>query len=188
MFSLLGAKHCTFPPTLYYISIFIIFDIMNTLLIATATICLSFTPMAAINEEYCNGLFHYCIEYPADFKGQGEANNGDGQTFVSADGARILAFGKLAIDADGEETIQSSFKIVSSSLEITTKVVKPSWYIVSGKDLQGNIVYRKTIMKTIDYKDNGRSDTKVLQTLMIIYPPSLEEKYKDYCAYIAKSL
>ena len=64
---------------------------MKKLLLAVATICLSFT--TGTDNEYCNTRFRYCEQYPAGFTGQGESANGDGQTFLSADKeARMAAW------------------------------------------------------------------------------------------------
>ncbi|MVT08599.1 hypothetical protein [Chitinophaga tropicalis] len=158
---------------------------MKKLLIAVAAICLSFTTGA--DNEYCNARFQYCVKYPAGFTGQGESANGDGQTFLSADKeARMAAWGRLVVEE--KETIQSQYNLYTTGLQITYKVIKPTWLIISGKDREGNIVYMKIVKKTIDYLDSGKKDTEVFQGLTIHYPPSQQAKYKDYCAYIAKSL
>lgn len=141
-------------------------------------------------KDYCNTRFSFCISYPKNLKGQGEAGNGDGQIFQSADGKVVLrAFGRLKADpADYDDGINASFKLETTDVKVVYKVIKPTWFIFSGTDKDGNTVYQKTILKKIQYLGDDGEDTWVYQTIMIAYPPALQHQYKDYCTYISKSL
>jgi hypothetical protein len=55
----------------------------------------------------------------------------------------------LNVETAGEgtqETLQSSFNADLKSDEIAYKLLKPTWYVVSGKQ-EGDIFYNKTIIK-----------------------------------------
>src|ERR1041385_1585764 len=48
---------------------------------------------------YTNVRFHYSICYPQDLLvPQGEAENSDGQKFVAKDGAKLIVFGRNALN------------------------------------------------------------------------------------------
>ncbi|WP_212005025.1 hypothetical protein [Chitinophaga sp. HK235] len=133
------------------------------------------------------------MEYPQDFKGEGESTSGDGQTFMARQGsAKIWAFGHLVLDPrDLDENadpdpMKYELKSATSDYKVAYKVVKPNFFIFSGTDDKGNIVYCKTVKRKIDYL--GDPATEVFQTVMILYPAAEQEKYKDYCTYIAGSL
>ncbi|HVI48609.1 MAG TPA: hypothetical protein VM802_27320 [Chitinophaga sp.] len=151
--------------------------------ISMALLLCSFSP-GDKDKEYCNGRFVFCITYPNNFKGEGESPNGDGQIFTGGDGAEIRAFGSLAI-TDFDQ-ITDVYKTAVSDIKVVYKVVKPSYFIFSGTDKSGNIVYRKTIKKNVNYLGEGA--TAVFQTLMITYPAASQAKYAGYCTTIAKSL
>nr|WP_295863592.1 hypothetical protein [uncultured Chitinophaga sp.] len=157
-----------------------------------AILCLSFT--AGPRKQYCNNRFQFCMEYPDDFKAEGESGNGDGQTFSAPKGtAKIFAFGQLVMDpADIDEHVQPgtdplkyNFRSVTKGLKVAYQVIKPTYYIYSGTNNKGEIVYCKTAKRKIDYMG---SESDVFQTIMITYPAAEQDKYKDYCTYIAGSL
>lgn len=143
--------------------------------------------------QYCNSRFQFCMEYPQDFRANGESGNGDGQTFTAkTGGAKITAYGSLALDprdldeSNDPDPLKYQFKQATDGLKLAYKVIKPNYYIFSALNAKGNIVYCKTVKRKIDYL--ATPGTEVLQTLMIEYPPSEQDKYKDYCTYIAGSL
>ncbi|NSL85629.1 hypothetical protein [Chitinophaga solisilvae] len=156
--------------------------------IAAVILTCVFSSFTLQRSEYCNARFGFCAGYPKGFTGKGESANGDGQTFTSADGkAVILIFGALADDTDVEgDIVQDRFRTASSGYKVVYKVIKPNWFIFSGTDKSGNTVYCKTVKRNIKYM--GEDPTDVFQTIMITYPPADQEKYRDYCAYIAGSL
>lgn len=142
------------------------------------------------DQDYCNGRFQFCITYPANFKGQGESGNGDGQTFIAADKkATILAWGELRFDDEDQPSrasLDAMMKSYLSDFKVTYKVKKPGYFILSGTDKDGNFIYQKTALKKISYA--GSADTQVFQTIRITYPAAQQAQYAAYCSYIAKAL
>jgi hypothetical protein len=139
-------------------------------------------------KEYCNVRFSFCIKYPDGFIGQGESGNGDGQKFLSKDKqAEVTVFGMLVLEEVNDD-FSAQFKLASKDLNVTYKVLKPDWFILSGTDKKGNIVYQKTVLKKISYMGEATKDTPVLQTWMITYPPSEQKTYGRYCSVISKGL
>lgn len=82
----------------------------------------------------------------------------------------------VSIETGGKpEELQASFERDLQSDEITYKVIKPTWYVISGKQ-EGDIFYNKTITK------NG-----VLQYLRIRYPVKDKTIMDDIIPKIAAS-
>ncbi|PZR41035.1 MAG: hypothetical protein DI538_02265 [Azospira oryzae] len=139
-------------------------------------------------KEYCNERYAFCVPYPDAFTGQGESGNGDGQTFLSKDKqAEILAYGEMAIE-EISENLTDVYQNAASHLNVSYKVVKPDWFVISGLNKEGKIVYRKTVKKKIHYAGDENEDTFIYQTLMITYPQSQQRIYGSYCGLISKSL
>lgn len=135
--------------------------------------------------QYCNARFDFCIPYPGAFQKQPEPENQDGLIFLSADKhTEIRAFGRLAIEDLNE--LSQEFAIASSEIKVTYHKMEKNWFIFSGIDKDGKIVYRKTVKKTINYMGQGKQE--VFQTLMITYPATEQSTYGPYCKQIAKSL
>jgi len=89
---------------------------------------------------------------------------------------------------DLNETVSVEFQRAIRNISISYKVTKPDWFIVSGLDKEGNIVYQKTVRKNIAYMGEKQPATEVYQTLMITYPKSQQDKYASYCGVISKKL
>ena len=137
------------------------------------------------DKNYCNERFHFCIKYPSSFKLKEEAANGDGAIFVSADKkAEIRAYGSLAIE--GMDQLEHEFKQASGDVKVTYQAKKANWFVFSGTDKKGNLIYQKTAKKNIDYL--GDKNTPVFQTIRLIYPPEQKDQYNACCTVIAKSL
>lgn len=154
---------------------------MKMILLAVWPLFFAFTP-AGNEKQYCNGRFAFCVVYPNDFVAQGESANGDGQVFISGDNeASITVYGSLAVDEFS--TLSQRFAVETKEIKITYQLKKDNWFVFSGTDKNGMVVYMKTFKKTIDPYHNGATD--VFQTCSIIYPPARQEKYKAYCEYIA---
>lgn len=155
------------------------------------------TPIDTGYQEYCNARFGCCIEYPQGFKGEGESQNGDGQSFLSKDKkAEISVWGRLMledIDADektGKVTMEKAFQSSASDIKVVYKSVheKEKWFIYSGTDKEGNIVYRKEVLKKIQYFTDTKPDTWVWYVIYYQYPAAMQAQYGAYCGKIAKSL
>lgn len=136
------------------------------------------------NKTYCNGRYSYCIQYPNDFKGLGESDNGDGQIFISKDRkAEIRAYASLFDDE--YTTLKTNLEYAENRSQITYKVVKKNSFIISGYNSDGHVFYQKSILLLKDYW--GHKNTKILHTLVITYPKSQLKKYNNYCKIIANS-
>ncbi|MDF2193477.1 hypothetical protein [Paraflavitalea sp. CAU 1676] len=135
-------------------------------------------------KDYCNPRFDFCIKYPSTFKNTQQSENNDGATFTSKDQrAQILAYGRLVVE--DLDKLEQEFGFATDKIKIHYKVMKGSWFIFSGVDTAGNIIYQKTVKKAVNYM--GDPGTEVFQTVRISYPPSQQNEYKDYCGIIAKS-
>jgi hypothetical protein len=102
-------------------------------------------------KQYVNARFNYVISYPAGLLvPQGEADNGDGQRFLSRDGsAEMLVWGS---NNALNETLRSSFGKESRERTrehpdrvVTYKRLKGNAYVVSGYQ-DGKVFYRKTML------------------------------------------
>lgn len=135
--------------------------------------------------SYCNNRFHFCVEYPATFSKQQKPDNNDGMIFLSSDRkTEIRTFGSLATEPFNE--LSQELEMATEDKIVTYKSVKKDWFIISGTDKEGNIFYRKTVKKKINYIGTG--ETEVFQTLMITYPSVQKGAYSSFCSKIAKSL
>jgi hypothetical protein len=135
-------------------------------------------------KNYCNARFIFCIDYPADFIGEGEAGNGDGQIFSSKNhGVEIRAFGSNA----QESSLAYEYRLCKKNIRLTYTLFRPSYFILSGVDPMGRIVYQKTVRRRISNEIQGKN-CPVFQTLMITYVAADSTRYKNYCRRIAKSL
>lgn len=117
-------------------------------------------------KTYTNVRFQYSVCYPRDlFVPQGEAENGDGQKFLSRGGAQMVVFGwNNALN----ESLRSVMKETGSRMagrsgRITYEVIKTKWFVVSGKT-DGSIFYAKTILSgnqfksfALTYRDSDRA-------------------------------
>jgi hypothetical protein len=145
------------------------------------------TPKTKNYKTYCNDRFQFCIDYPSSFIPQEEPINGDGRTFLSRDEkAQITAYGGFAL-VDVSATLDQYFEMVTSDIELSYKVLKKDYFIISYFNKNGDIVYSKTILKKIAYMGSGEKDTDVFQTLMITYPKNQTHLYDSYCKKIMKS-
>lgn len=143
----------------------------------------AFTPQDDYS-SYCNARFSFCIKYPKAFQKGKEADNGDGAVFTSKDKkTEIRGYGSLAVE--DFDKLEQRFKLATETLTVTYKTMKADWFVFSGTDGSGNIIYQKTVKKKIDYF--GDAGTPVFQTLRISYPAEQQKNYGEYCRVIAKS-
>ena len=124
---------------------------------AVALLALGFgtaTPAAAqsranplATNTYANARFGYSLCYPpALLKPQGEADNGDGQKFLGADGAELLVWGE---NNALENTLTQAMEDAQASMAqdkgtVIYKASKDNWFVISG-EIGDNIYYQKTI-------------------------------------------
>ena len=127
-------------------------------------------------KTYTNARFAYSISYPASLlKPQGEAENGDGQAFRSADGrAEMRVYGGYNVNNESLRAVYDQ-AVNEWGGGVSYKVMKPDWFVVSAL-VNGKIRYRKTMLR----KD-------VLETFEIEYDQSQKATYDSVTARIAKS-
>jgi hypothetical protein len=125
-------------------------------------------------DTYSNARFAYSISYPGKILiPQGEAENGDGQTFRSSDGhAEMRVFGRYNAM---NETLRSAFASAQEGKSVTYKLLKGNFYVVSGHH-DGKIFYEKTLLKGDTFK-----------TFMIEYDESEASTYDSITARIVRS-
>jgi hypothetical protein len=104
---------------------------------------------------------------------QGEAENGDGQKFLSSDGrAELIVWGSNnALD----QTLKAKYDETRAEKKTTYEVLKPGWFVVSGID-NGKVFYQKTILRQ-----------GVFKTLRIQYEESDKQRWDPITAKIASS-
>lgn len=160
-----------------------LFSAVMLMLIACALT--SATPAPAQTQKityrtYSNARYKYSIAYPVGvLVPQGEADNGDGQQFVSEDGrAKLIVFGANNVD---QETTKSAYEKMLSLLgeanggEVTYKVMKGNWFVVSARR-GDDIIYSKTI---------NRGQTLV--TFILSYPEEQRETFDSIAEHLAQS-
>jgi len=97
-------------------------------------------------ETYTNARFGYSICYPSGMIPQGEADNGDGQVFVGADGSQLRVFGgynALGYSPEREVTWQARH-LTGPKGQITYRAMRNGWAVASGNDGAGHVFYAKT--------------------------------------------
>ncbi|SFV51625.1 hypothetical protein MNB_SV-6-1262 [hydrothermal vent metagenome] len=103
-------------------------------------------------ERYSNARFGFSAGYPANlFTNARESDNGDGITLTNdSRGLKVLFYGSLAVVNDNiRDEYRSSIGYIEddSEKEITYKVLKRNWYLLSGYDYkQRKIFYQKTFL------------------------------------------
>lgn len=115
----------------------------------------------AVYRTYTNARYNYSISYPSNLLvPQGEADNGDGQAFLSKDGsAEMRVYGSQDLGGG----LRQSFLEAQAGKEVSYKTMKGNWFVVSGRS-GGKIFYQKTMLKggalktfTIEYDESQRS-------------------------------
>jgi len=139
-------------------------------------------PVTVFN-KYQNGRFGYVISYPGGLLlPQGEAENGDGQRFVSKErDVEMLVWGNYnTLDESLESNYQrdtTEKSKVHPDKRVTYKHLKGNSYVVSGY-IGDKIFYQKTIhVDTVD----------AFLTFYISYPIKKKKKYDSVVSIISKS-
>ena len=156
------------------------------LFLLLACICVCFplpapaqgTSDAISYKTYGNSRFGYSIAYPAGILiPQGEADNGDGQKFLSKDEKVVmLVYGQFNVL---NQTLKNAF---SEALRegtpggaVTYKLLKDNWFVVSGT-VSNRVFYQKTMLVGNTFK-----------TFRIEYPESQKAAFDRITVEIAKS-
>lgn len=119
----------------------------NTLLLIGGLVLASLA--APTYKTYHNQRFGYRIDYPADFRPQPEADNGDGRRFLSPDGqAELSAYaGYNALDDGlaGDRKLARQYW-QEQHATLTLDQLTRTGYVLSGQ-VAGRIFYKKTVLK-----------------------------------------
>jgi hypothetical protein len=131
-------------------------------------------------KTYSNARYRYSVSYPEGLLiPQGESDNGDGQKFLSKDGrAEMRVFGFHNLDGSLEDAYQAAqfYKKDESTRHVVTyKVLRKSWFVVSGL-LDGRIFYLKTILRG-----------PVFKSFVLEYDESQKAAFDPVVARIAQS-
>jgi hypothetical protein len=118
---------------------------MKPLLFALALLLLPAPALAQDWEQYANARFGFAIDVPPGFVGKGEADNGDGQVFTSADGSLILrAYGGFATDGFAPTLRAGLGYAREAGWTLTYTRVTDTWAVYSGTR-DDRILYARAI-------------------------------------------
>jgi hypothetical protein len=152
---------------------------LSTYLLAIAAAqpaVLSASPGSNVYKTYTNTRFSYSISYPANLLiPQGEAENGDGQTFRAQDGrAEMRVWGQNNVNS---ETLRTSFTRTVNEWGdgVSYKVIKGDWFVVTAL-VNKKVNYQKTMLRR-----------GVFKTLQIEYDATQRATFDPVAARISKS-
>ncbi|MBF0527809.1 MAG: hypothetical protein HQK55_00785 [Deltaproteobacteria bacterium] len=127
---------------------------------------------------YNNPRFVYSIAYPEEILiPQGEADNGDGQKFLSKDGKVVmLVYGQFNVfNQTLKDAFSKALKEETPGGKVTYKVLKGNWFVVSGK-VSNRVFYQKTMLADDTFK-----------TFRIEYPEDQKGVFDKITEEIVKS-
>ncbi|MER9730549.1 hypothetical protein [Mesorhizobium sp. M0217] len=129
---------------------------------------------------YTNARFGTVCTFPDDIftDRQPEPYNGDGQQWLSADGASLICSGIFNVSDDTPKSLVAEEKAIKEAgYQISYSKTGKNWAVLSGlKD--GKIFYERRLFG----KDG------VIRTVRIDYPPAVKAKYDPLVGAIAGSL
>ncbi|MCR5658876.1 MAG: hypothetical protein K6G25_06075 [Bacteroidales bacterium] len=130
----------------------------------------------AINyDTYINPRFGFSILYPTFLIPEPEPENGDGRIFTKGKDEEMSVFASYNVLDD---SIEELFKECKNSYigNISYAVQKDNWFVVSGTNDEGTILYRKTILTDdVEY------------TVNLIYPKAKKQLYDEIVDKVTKS-
>ena len=148
-----------------------------------AILSLSTIMMAAATAKpftYVNARFGQSCTFPDEIfnNAMPEPENGDGQQWLSADGASLTCSGIYNVDNDTPQSFVAQEKSSTEpDYKVTYSKTGKNWAVLSGtKD--GKVFYERRLF--------GKDD--VIRTVWVEYPASLKAKYDPLAGAIAKSL
>ncbi|MGX5803614.1 hypothetical protein ACWGS9_20545 [Bradyrhizobium sp. Arg314] len=129
---------------------------------------------------YVNARFGQSCTFPDEIfnNPMPEPENGDGQQWLSADGASLICSGINNIDNDTPQGFVDGEKVSTEpGYKVTYSKTGRNWAVLSGtKD--GKIFYERRLF--------GKDD--VIRTVWIEYPAALKAKYNPLVGAITESL
>lgn len=120
---------------------------------------------------YCNERFAFCIQRPAFMLPQPPPQNGDGQEFRLG-AARLIAFGSNQV-----QSLSETYRQAQKDLQVTYKVLKPGFFVVSGYKRGAMVVYHYT-----------RVTEDAYISVYLEYPASQKKTYDSLIKPIVDSL
>ncbi|RAZ88618.1 hypothetical protein DPM33_21735 [Mesorhizobium hawassense] len=129
---------------------------------------------------YVNARFGQSCTFPDEIFSDPlpEPENGDGQQWLSADGAELTCSGINNVDDETPRSFVDEEKTsTEAGYKVTYSKTGKNWAVLSGTR-DGKIFYERRLFG----KDG------VIRTVFIEYPPSLKTKYDPLVGAIAKSL
>ncbi|SET77168.1 hypothetical protein [Stigmatella erecta] len=106
---------------------------------------------------YANSRYGYSVAVPAGLQGQGESGNGDGQEFQDSSGKAVLkVWAAPVVELDGTPESKTDLawnrkaaveRWRKQKVRITYQPKGKGWWVLSGEDAQGRIVYLKQLEK-----------------------------------------
>jgi hypothetical protein len=106
---------------------------------------------------YANERYGYSIQVPPELVGQGEAGNGDGQEFKDASGqVRLKVWASLVVELDAESGDKTDLAYARKltlerwsheGVKITYQPRAKGWWVLSGEDPKGRVLYLKELEK-----------------------------------------
>jgi hypothetical protein len=129
---------------------------------------------------YVNARFGTVCTFPDQIfsKRMPEPENGDGQQWLSADGANIACYGSYNAGDDTPDSVVEEEKASTEpGYKVTYSKTGKNWAVVSGTK-GDNIFYERSVF--------GKED--VIHTVRIEYPTSFKSKYDPLVGAIAGSL
>jgi len=150
-------------------------------LVAAISLAIIF-PAAAIAKPftYVNERFGQSCTFPDEIFSDRlpEPENGDGQQWLSADGAELTCSGINNVDNETPQGFVDGEKASTEpGYKVTYSKTGKNWAVLSGTR-GGKIFYERRLF--------GKDE--VIRTVFIEYPPSLKAKYDPLVGAIAKSL
>lgn len=127
---------------------------------------------------YVNARFGQSCTFPDDIfdNAMPEPENGDGQQWLSADGASLTCSGIYNVDNDTPKGFVPQASTEPGS-KVTYSKTGKNWAVISGTR-DGKIFYERRLF--------GKDD--VIRTVWIEYPATLKAKYDPLIGAIAASL
>jgi len=152
-----------------------------TLGLAVQALLLPATPARAESWlAYVNPRFGSVIEYPDRFRALRPPDNGDGQAFEAADGARLTISGSHNINDDTPASYEKFLRESGDGAyaDVTYRASGPDWLVLSGR--RGGDTYYERIL----FDQAGET----IHHLSITYPPAFRNAYGPIIPRLSRSL
>ncbi|MFL5358017.1 hypothetical protein [Archangium sp.] len=114
-------------------------------------------PAGEDSTTYSNERYGYSIGVPAGLKGQGESQNGDGQEFRDASGkVSLKVWSSMVVELAGVPEGQTNLawsrrttldRWRQEGVNVTYQPKGKGWWVLSGEDKQGRVLYHKELEK-----------------------------------------